>query len=402
MSTLPMFRETNGRYYLDHAPGSFTQHTVLGPKSEPILVYLYEATAVRPELSWSAFLASVEEDSPPTIGADRIGDLLKGGAVFFEGHLQTIANALVRIWRVLNVARDSKTEIMDAYLRCFLAVEHGRLKNVVVPELPAAYTPRELQPMYRASQRGLTFVPAALVCALYRDIFGRIGDPDLWFGGRFVDSPALIDDEILGCRCRVWPRVFVPDPDVIDLIVGASSATDSLLQNDFHEAVAFEPCSGTGVLARLLAHLGARIIHSTEIDPMSRECMRDNFERWSLTSKVTIHDEDWLPEGDEVDAVLVNPPWYGKPGDLPLLRIPHYRRCTFDFNHKLLRSLLRHCGRVMKRGSAFYVTYGRDNPFIFADAPSDSTKIQPSQLGWRLCKSWRSQSGLVLQRLAHL
>lgn len=71
---------------------------------------------------------------------------------------------------------------------------------------------------------------------------------------------------------------------------------------------AFDIGTGTGVLAVLLAHRGARRVVATDLNARAVACARDNVDRFGLSDRISVERADLFP-ADRADLVVCNPPW---------------------------------------------------------------------------------------------
>ena len=351
-----------------------------------------------PQPVWRRFYTSGRFGERNDRGLDAIRHLLRDETLYFEGGLQAIADIFTRVQRILKFLGVPRHRREGYLSRCTVALHNGHLQNVSRNEISVASAPEEIQRLIESSRGELAFVPVYLVCKWHQDIPGILEDPDRWLKRRFFSKPTDVFDPILGCGIHVQPRVFAPDPIVVDLAVAAFLSPRSPLARDLEEANVFEPCTGTGILAGMLAALGAKRVDSTEIDGRSRTCARLNIENWGLSDRLVVHVETWVPRpGSVCSMTFVNPPWYGSLDNLA--DSAHIRRCVLDNDHKLLRRLLQASGECFSKGVPFYVFLGRDHPFGDEGEGGPTQLIDLEKEGWKITHEWDSNQQVRLYRL---
>jgi hypothetical protein len=224
-------------------------------------------------------------------------------------------------------------------------------------------------------------------------VFDQIEMPtSAWLRQRFSSETIDYTEPILGIHLRIHPRVFIPDPVVIDLFLGAYLSPEGILLNDIIDKSFIEPCTGSGILGLTVATLGARHVLSTDVDQSSAQCARFNVERLALRQRVVVEIADGIPSGGTYDILLSNPPWYDREGDQE--RSPIFRRCLEDPGRQLLGRILDESAR---RGTfVAYIFFGVDDPFTTAGPSQEVQRFSR----WRLDRRWGGSRGVRLQRLA--
>jgi len=198
-------------------------------------------------------------------------------------------------------------------------MEHEVLSRLAVP----------LGEGYRVLLRGAPDVRAACAEALgqvalpgalpLRDLLGMLGAHEWRRRGVFV--PAL------GARVHPWYGVYAPvRGEYVDLVARAASAFPVLGKR------AIDVGTGTGVLAFVLARMGATVV-ATDSEPRAVLCAKENAARLHLSGEVEVRQKDLFPE-EPADLVVANPPWLPAEAHGPL------ERAVYDPGGAVLESLV--------------------------------------------------------------
>ncbi|MFD4402207.1 methyltransferase [Nocardia sp. NPDC058499] len=157
---------------------------------------------------------------------------------------------------------------------------------------------------------------------------------------RGVDIPAL--------DARIHPDYGVFSPvrgEYIDLVARAP------LPPDREQPQVFDLGTGTGVLAAVLAHRGARVV-ATDINPRAVNCARANLHRLGIADRARVVEADLWPTG-RADLVVCNPPW------LPARPTSTLELGIYDQDSDMLRRFL--------RGLPDHLTPGGEGWLILSD-----------------------------------
>lgn len=313
--------------------------------------------------------------------------MVHDAALVLQGSMNAVAATLARISRVVEAMSVQPAERRHILGRCVVRVVNGYPADIVVERLPARFWPGIYARMMRGSFTYPTYVPAHLVWSLYAGVFGKFeiaaGE---WLQSRFCDVSVNHVEPLFGFSLEILPRVFVPDPVVLDLLLSAYVSPDSPLPADLHGNAVLEPCTGSGVLALALSRLGAANVGSSDIDEPSVVCVRRNVDRAALTDRISAHVVNGLPPDNGERVLLANPPWFPHAGD----DMPDYcRRCTVDPERRLLAQLLQDA--AARAVCVAYIFLGKANPFR-------RSALRNLFAAWRAEREWRSH-GLRLHRL---
>jgi len=322
-----------------------------------------------------------------------IGDLFSGDALVLGGPMNDVAESLLRIFRVLDAVAIADHDKLELFSHCLIRLERGEPVDVEVERLPAIYWPGVSSQMADDSYRLPTYVPAHLVWSLYFSVFGRKLTTSEWLRRRFSDESIRYVEPVLGFELEVRPQVFIPDPIVVDILVAAALSPGSPLLGDLAGGTVLEPCTGSGILALSAAALGAPMVVSTDIDPQSVECARQNAHKTRLADRIRVDRGDGLPKRARGTMLLINPPWFrglrkARQADVP----DHYRRCLEDPKGKLLTHLLEQAAR--RDVEVSYVFFGAEDPF-----EAHGFLPVPPLAGWTAERRWQGRHGIRLYRL---
>lgn len=337
----------------------------------------------------------------------------KDGDLFeLSGDIHHICNIAGRLWSILNGLRVSRSQKWDCYCRWVVRFRGGKTHLKIPPPYGTFEWPEEIADMLEGSGERVVFVPAFFLVKAFRSL--RLPgfctgtgwyDGSEYIGSRFVQSRTRLRDPTFHCMTDVFPAVFVPYPSMLDLLASAALEASSPLLGDLAQGRIFEPCTGTGILAGLMLRLGAKEVHCTDIDSVSCDCARHNALRWRMEKRAVIHnDHNWMPEEDQqIDAVIVNPPWYSDvPEELRRRATPenadYYMRCTVDFRRELLIRLLTETSPTVRKNTPFYLFVGADDAFSVSSLEKNTARIDLGQLGWEIREKW-DNAGLKLYRL---
>ena len=150
-----------------------------------------------------------------------------------------------------------------------------------------------------------------------RELLGLIGAHEWRKKG--VEIPALGE--------RIHPHYGVFSPvrgEYVGLVAEAPLPTTQL---------AFDICTGTGVLAAVLAQRGVERVVATDQDTRALACARDNLQRLGLTKQVDLIQADLFPDG-RAPLVVCNPPWVPARPSSPL------EHAVYDPDSRMLRGFL--------------------------------------------------------------
>lgn len=318
--------------------------------------------------------------------------LLESNAIVLRGSMDAVVRVLARISGVIDCANLTPSAKQHLLGRCVLRIHRARTTDVAIRELPCTYWPGVYSSMMTGSYQSPTYIPAHLVWSFYAGVFGRFEiTTGPWLRSRFSDHVVTYVEPLLGLCLEIAPTVFVPDPAVLDLLLGAYLSPGSPAVADFRHSV-LEPCTGSGVLGMTLARLGAPSVTSTDIDLRSVECARRNIEMAGLTDDVRVLITDGLPPPRGERVLLTNPPWHDRAitGTVP----DYYRRCLMDPNRRLLSRILRDAW--MRDIVVAYVFLGTRSPF--ANQPQH-LNADAAFSGWQTAERWDSPHGIRLYRL---
>jgi SAM-dependent methyltransferase len=263
----------------------------------------------RPEIGWRDArgdhrTAWLGQDAPPaSVGTadDRIkaGEALKrtrrGEALVWTGDYHNARQLLAAMGRRIDAGgRGPRSRDLASLFRADREqkrLEHLLLGRVLVPVdpgflLPLGRAPRVEAPLAEALGSG---VPLPGLLPL-RELLGMIGAHEWRVKG--VPVPAL------GEGARVFPPIR---GEYVGLVAQACERWPVAGK------LAHDVCTGSGVLAFVLAQRGARVV-GTDLEPRAVACALENAERLGLRDRVEIVQADLFP-GGRADLILANPPW---------------------------------------------------------------------------------------------
>lgn len=312
--------------------------------------------------------------------------LVEGNAaIVLRGQIHAVAETLLRFYRIIASTSRGLSKRNELFSHCLIALRHGHTLDIggsgvaKIPSLPS------LKPIIESSYDVATYAPAHIAWSLYTGVLEQIETlPGIWLRQRFRSEVVDYVEPVLGVRLRIPPCVFVPDPGVLDLLLGAYFSPDGILMRDMRDSVLIEPCTGSGILGIAAAILGARCIVSTDVDPLSAECAQQNAERLGLRQRISVELIDGIPELGSYDILLTNPPWHDRDQE----RSSFLRRCLEDPGRKLLWRILSEAAQRDARVA--YVFSGIDDPFTASRLPVCE---------WTTDRRWGRSRGLRLQRL---
>lgn len=313
--------------------------------------------------------------------------LVRGNtAVVMRGQIHNVADTLLRIYRIIGSSSRGLSKRRELFSHCLIALRHGHTLDIGATDVPKLPSRHDLKAIIESSHEVTTYAPAHLAWSLYTKVFEQIDvPPAIWLRQRFRDDVVDYAEPVLGVRLRIPPRVFIPDPGVLDLLLSAYFSPDGVLMRDMHNSVLFEPCTGSGILGVAAAMLGARRVVSTDIDPQSVECAQQNTDRLGLGQQISVELLDGVPDQGSYDILLTNPPWYDRNHE----RSSFLRRCLEDAGRKLLWRIL--IGAAQRGARVAYVFFGVDNPFA-------ADHLLPAR-EWTTDRRWGGSRGVRLQRL---
>lgn len=314
--------------------------------------------------------------------------ILSGNIILLEGELYDIADFSDEIERIIVGMGIAERERWNALARCVLRFVNGRLSGVKSEPVQFRYTPYMLQQIINDSHEKHTYAPTYIAYMPTRDVMGLLPYSE-WLRRRFVKSGKNILQRAIGTKIHIEPKVFVPDPIVIDLFVSAYLDPSSPFPNDLKNKTVLEPCTGSGILAILAAKCGHARVIASDIDQGSVQCAQANARRLGLGKLINVMHADGIPANARGDLCLVNPPWFGAIAQAGSSAPDHYRRCLEDVNHRLLLQLLKQASRQVT--GPMYIFVGEDDPFENPDFLAD--------LPWRKDRNWLGFRHLQLHRL---
>ena len=265
-----------------------------------------------PPWTWLSAAASVPRRvglaGDTTRADDALRRIREGESLLYRGDFHNARQLLAALGRRLAPRRTPSLLPAEAFRR----ERHRRreahllLNRLLVPVEPGWRIPLSRAPDAGAAlAEALGPAPEGPGLLPLRELLGAVGAHEWRRTG--VEVPAL--------GARVFPHhgVFAPVRGEYAGLVG-----EALAGRDLSGKLAFDVGTGTGVLAFLAAHRGARVA-ATDSEPRAVACARDNAERLGLADRVEVMQADLFAEG-RAEIVLCNPPWVPADAHTPLER----------------------------------------------------------------------------------
>lgn len=336
-------------------------------------------------------LIEVEENGNIPGGLLAMIELLgQGTIVVLRGTWLGAWTLQERFSRLVAIADISRSLAAECLCRICVEIREG------LPIALADIEPVRLPLPLSGPARALDLVPAHLVCAhLGERLKGRYP-----MGSR--PAPGSIDhalwevENFLGLHLTVQPGAFVPDPSILELILGAFLPPTSVLRRDLREARVVEPCTGTGIIAIALARLGASFVWSSDVNAGAVSSARSNVRRAGLEDRISVQEHDGLMPVADADLLIINPTW----NDLSVSRLDGDILALGASNRRkpLLARILSQARKAPGLKAAYVFLDSRSPILDPARAELGLTFFR--DLGWLITDRWTGQGPAQMVRIA--
>ncbi len=260
------------------------------------------------------------------LSADQAYRLVQQGTgILWRGDFQNARQLLSALTRRVGRQRQTPRSSAAATFR-----QHRESRTRLAQLLGLLLVPLESDysvPLRRAPDVAVACTEAYGVAAgpsviALRELTGVIGAHEWRQKG--VQIPAL--------SARIYPHygVFSPIRGEYLTLVSQAPLPPAVCASG---GLAFDVGTGTGVLAAILGHRGARRVIATDQDRRAVECARDNLSILKLADRVEVVEADLFPAG-RASLVVCNPPW------IPAAPASSLDHAVYDPESNMLRRFL--------------------------------------------------------------
>lgn len=302
------------------------------------------------------------------ISISKIIDLLIGDFIIvFEGNCKKIIDYFFTLRNILELTSKYKLKINNIYVEIknfeLLSTDlYSKLTLENFDEGNFSFI-KELK-----SEKILVRLSYIINVITYNYDYDILKDSAFYRNNRYLDKPHF------KVKIHVQKGVLAPNNRVLDLLLFLLLFEKKLVESDFKDKLIHEPCTGSGALSLLLNKTQPKKIVCSDIDEASVDSATINTK---YNYGIEVYEQDKIYDKIIYDTIYINPPWFSK--NLKK-RSKAYKRCFFDDNFDLLKSLLKLSFEATTDEGNLYLTLGREDPF--------DKIIELSEYNWRITNKW--------------